>query len=133
MSIMFSTQSIQNYVDKERQILYDRLKRKSIALRTYIEASYPSTPKLSLEALNGLKNVLENKFLENPNDEKVIALLADVNEKITNEDYLKPNTPDMEYAVAYKNHVDSFVWPTEEEISLQLTEEAELINLKNSL
>lgn len=129
---MITSENVQTYTDRERQISYDRIKRKDNALRLHMESNYPNSPKMPLEALQGLKLVLENKFLNDPSDEKVITLLEQVNEKITNEDYLKPDTIDMDYAEAYKNHAQQFVWPTAEETELQNQENQELENLKNS-
>lgn len=125
--------TLDEYIAKHRQILNERAKRMGTALSFYMAQTYPNNPKSSLESLEKIKTVLEKKFLNNPNDEKVIQLLADVNDKITNEDYLKPDTPDMEYATAFKNHMDSFVWPTQEELDIQAAEELELLNLKNSI
>jgi len=127
-----STQNIQLYRDKERQIYYDRAKRKSMALRQHIDSQYLTSPKMTLEGLQGLKTLLEKQFLENPNNDKVLTLLTQTITKITNEDYLKPDTEDMIYANAYKTHLNQFVWPTNEELELQNQENAELENLKNS-
>ena len=128
----FLPQNVLNYLNKERQIIYDRSKRKDTALQEYIALKFETPPKMSLEQLQSVKSIMEKQFLENPNNEKIINLLIQINTKITNEDYLKPDTDDITYLNNYNAYVNQFAWPTDEELLLQNQENAELENLKNS-
>lgn len=118
---------------KTQEITKNRDLRKSQALKHYMDIQYPVPPKQSLSTLNFTKTLLENQFLKNPEDEKVIDALSIVVDKINNEDYLKPDTPDMDYHNEYMAYANSFQWPTVEEIQIQSNEDMELESLINSL
>lgn len=130
---MYLEEKIELVELKTQEINKNRNLRKSQALRAYIDNQFPVAPKQSLETLNFTKTLLENHFLKNPDDEKITDALANIISKINNEDYLKPDTPDMDYYNEYTAHINAFQWPTTDEIQLQADEDLELETLINSL
>lgn len=118
--------------EKHKEIINARAARQAAALKTYVESSYPNLPKSKLENLQFIINLYEKKLENEPDNVPLKDYVQSLKDKVANEDYLKPNTPDMEYHDAYHAHVQSFVWPSQEELEVRAVEDLVLTNLQES-
>lgn len=119
----------QVYKLKFAEIKLKRSQRKQAALDNFMSLTYAVPPKPVLESLTKTRNMILSKLENDPNNSNLLAALQNVNLKINNEDYAKPDSEDMAYLNSYHTHAQSFVWPSAEELALQNVEDEELKNL----
>lgn len=116
-----------------------RRQRKYQASKKHVLDTVGPPPKLTLDILTSayiwygkLVKDLEktDKLDELEEAKKKLKLYSDM---IENEDYAKPGTPEMEYRDHFYNVLNSFEWPTAEELALrEVTENIDELLLKGS-
>ena len=117
---------------KQNEIDEARVQRHNQALKLHIESVFQTQPKSTLESLQNLVNIFTKKLETDPNNVSLQTVLQNTKDKITNEDYCKPNTTDMDYHTQYHAHVKNFSWPDQSELEIRSVEDLVLSNLYNS-
>lgn len=118
--------------NKQMEIFNARSQRQGEALKSYVQATYPTLPKPKLSALQAIVATLEKQLELSPDNTNLANYLQLQKDKITNGDFAQPGTADMEYHDAYHEYVKSFVWPNAEELEVQAVEDLVLKSLQDS-
>ena len=116
-----------------RLIMNNQNQRKKTAFITFMGPEYSEKPMETLESLENIIANYDNIFQENASDTWVLPLKQQIQNKINNNDYCIPGSPEWTYREAYMAKASTFIWPPPEEIAIQEQESQTIFNMLSNL